>query len=199
MTISFITRGCLGLQTEGGTEGDRQWRRAGNSGRLSCWGVKTPAVFGPAISGRVAQLVRAPASHAGGHRFESCRAHHPSFPPHTTSGLPSGPAYGRGPSTIPRSDKTTSLEFPSSGLWREAQNAKGQPGSLPCWPFKTELSFALQAYLSVLVNPPKAAERDWADPPHFRTVGRRVAVFHLLEQRIHHCLNLLRIITCGLR
>ena len=26
--------------------------------------------------GRVAQLVRAPASHAGGHRFESCRAHH---------------------------------------------------------------------------------------------------------------------------
>jgi hypothetical protein len=27
--------------------------------------------------GRVAQLVRAPASHAGGHRFESCRAHHP--------------------------------------------------------------------------------------------------------------------------
>src|SRR5580658_6718830 len=27
-------------------------------------------------SGRVAQLVRAPASHAGGHRFESCRAHH---------------------------------------------------------------------------------------------------------------------------
>ena len=30
-------------------------------------------VFPP---GRVAQLVRAPASHAGGHRFESCRAHH---------------------------------------------------------------------------------------------------------------------------
>jgi hypothetical protein len=28
-------------------------------------------------SGRVAQLVRAPASHAGGRRFESCRAHHP--------------------------------------------------------------------------------------------------------------------------
>jgi hypothetical protein len=28
--------------------------------------------------GRVAQLVRAPASHAGGHRFESCRAHHDS-------------------------------------------------------------------------------------------------------------------------
>src|SRR5215472_13897114 len=28
--------------------------------------------------GRVAQLVRAPASHAGGHRFESCRAHHSS-------------------------------------------------------------------------------------------------------------------------
>jgi hypothetical protein len=27
-------------------------------------------------SGRVAQLVRAPASHAGGRRFESCRAHH---------------------------------------------------------------------------------------------------------------------------
>ena len=27
-------------------------------------------------TGRVAQLVRAPASHAGGHRFESCRAHH---------------------------------------------------------------------------------------------------------------------------
>src|SRR5438876_2252821 len=27
-------------------------------------------------AGRVAQLVRAPASHAGGHRFESCRAHH---------------------------------------------------------------------------------------------------------------------------
>ena len=26
--------------------------------------------------GRVAQLVRAPASHAGGRRFESCRAHH---------------------------------------------------------------------------------------------------------------------------
>jgi hypothetical protein len=30
----------------------------------------------PHRSGRVAQLVRAPASHAGGHRFESCRAHH---------------------------------------------------------------------------------------------------------------------------
>src|SRR5271155_1348632 len=28
-----------------------------------------------AFFGRVAQLVRAPASHAGGHRFESCRAH----------------------------------------------------------------------------------------------------------------------------
>ena len=28
-------------------------------------------------AGRVAQLVRAPASHAGGRRFESCRAHHP--------------------------------------------------------------------------------------------------------------------------
>src|SRR6266849_10262126 len=28
------------------------------------------------LKGRVAQLVRAPASHAGGHRFESCRAHH---------------------------------------------------------------------------------------------------------------------------
>src|ERR1700683_5377593 len=26
--------------------------------------------------GRVAQLVRAPASHAGGHRVESCRGHH---------------------------------------------------------------------------------------------------------------------------
>jgi hypothetical protein len=30
----------------------------------------------PHRSGRVAQLVRTPASHAGGHRFESCRAHH---------------------------------------------------------------------------------------------------------------------------
>jgi hypothetical protein len=30
------------------------------------------------LKGRVAQLVRAPASHAGGHRFESCRAHHNS-------------------------------------------------------------------------------------------------------------------------
>ena len=30
--------------------------------------------------GRVAQLVRAPASHAGGRRFESCRAHHSNEP-----------------------------------------------------------------------------------------------------------------------
>src|ERR1039458_9517578 len=35
-----------------------------------------PCRRSPAIFGRVAQLVRAPASHAGGHRFESCRAHH---------------------------------------------------------------------------------------------------------------------------
>ena len=34
--------------------------------------------------GRVAQLVRAPASHAGGHRFESCRAHHPTRVESTT-------------------------------------------------------------------------------------------------------------------
>jgi multiple antibiotic resistance protein len=31
------------------------------------------------VFGRVAQLVRAPASHAGGRRFESCRAHHASM------------------------------------------------------------------------------------------------------------------------
>ena len=37
-------------------------------GKLINWGI--------APFGRVAQLVRAPASHAGGHRFESCRAHH---------------------------------------------------------------------------------------------------------------------------
>ena len=41
-------------------------------------GVQTRRLPGvsPAKWGRVAQLVRAPASHAGGHRFESCRAHH---------------------------------------------------------------------------------------------------------------------------
>ena len=31
-----------------------------------------------ATQGRLAQLVRAPALHAGGHRFESCTAHHQS-------------------------------------------------------------------------------------------------------------------------
>ena len=36
--------------------------------------ASTGLFFG--AKGRVAQLVRAPASHAGGHRFESCRAHH---------------------------------------------------------------------------------------------------------------------------
>ena len=36
-----------------------------------------PVSYLECSSGRVAQLVRAPASHAGGHRFESCRAHHP--------------------------------------------------------------------------------------------------------------------------
>ncbi len=30
----------------------------------------------PLSRGRIAQLARAPASHAGGHRFESCSAHH---------------------------------------------------------------------------------------------------------------------------
>src|SRR5512135_2504487 len=37
---------------------------------LPCCNIPGPS------KGRVAQLVRAPASHAGGHRFESCRAHH---------------------------------------------------------------------------------------------------------------------------
>ena len=38
--------------------------------------------------GRVAQLVRAPASHAGGHRFESCRAHHELSVPSNVIVLP---------------------------------------------------------------------------------------------------------------
>ena len=51
------------------------WLDSGNRGSFQNVksGLKSEEV--PNI-GRVAQLVRAPASHAGGHRFESCRAHH---------------------------------------------------------------------------------------------------------------------------
>ncbi len=49
--------------------------RPGRSGRAFDW-VRMGI---PARKGRVAQLVRAPASHAGGRRFESCRAHHSSL------------------------------------------------------------------------------------------------------------------------
>src|ERR1035441_2512966 len=53
----------------------REWQRVLISARLENWRVsRHDAVEVPQI-GRVAQLVRAPASHAGGHRFESCRAH----------------------------------------------------------------------------------------------------------------------------
>ena len=44
------------------------WRGRGSAGEWRCCTMRK--------FGRVAQLVRAPASHAGGHRFESCRAHH---------------------------------------------------------------------------------------------------------------------------
>ena len=61
----------------------------GGASIVSRWAIKVIILFPeveteisrrreslPRTSGRVAQLVRAPASHAGGHRFESCRAHH---------------------------------------------------------------------------------------------------------------------------
>ena len=88
-------RPCEAARSGMDAEGERVWagRRAGNgaAGELaeaaegSSEELVRPESRGrgrlkfPAFSGRVAQLVRAPASHAGGHRFESCRAHHPTF------------------------------------------------------------------------------------------------------------------------
>jgi hypothetical protein len=54
----------------------RVQRRAVHGGRLSCRPVLEYATLRQ--FGRVAQLVRAPASHAGGPGFESLRAHHPN-------------------------------------------------------------------------------------------------------------------------
>ncbi len=49
---------------------------------MSC-GLRAVKARDPGLStlrGRMAQLVRAPALHAGGHRFESCFAHHRGRP-----------------------------------------------------------------------------------------------------------------------
>src|ERR1039458_1222541 len=59
-----------------GPAGQREWQRVLISARLENWRVSRHAAVEVPQIGRVAQLVRAPASHAGGHRFESCRAHH---------------------------------------------------------------------------------------------------------------------------
>ena len=61
---------CRGFATV-----DAFWDRFGQPRQFPKWRKWFKIRTSPQI-GRVAQLVRAPASHAGGHRFESCRAHH---------------------------------------------------------------------------------------------------------------------------
>jgi hypothetical protein len=51
-------------------------------------------VFVPVRSGRLAQLVRAPALQAGGRRFESCTAHH-EFRMLSLQWMPGGRAHAR--------------------------------------------------------------------------------------------------------
>ncbi len=61
---------CHGFATVGSI-----WAQFGQPGHFRKFRKWFKIMRGPQF-GRVAQLVRAPASHAGGHRFESCRAHH---------------------------------------------------------------------------------------------------------------------------
>src|ERR1700756_888272 len=61
--------------------------------------------------GRVAQLVRAPASHAGGHRFESCRAHHSNHSTSATFRQASFPTLPSKPKTYQKTYQTPSGAF----------------------------------------------------------------------------------------
>ena len=90
---------CLGYHFYRGEKGRREpplfsFRR----GAVRVAGFQTPCYNeDPAVPGRVAQLVRAPASHAGGPRFESVRAHHSKSTAY--SRLIQTPAFQAGDST----------------------------------------------------------------------------------------------------